>query len=63
MYAYHVKPTVWRPRPNLSNPRSTSDVVWAFLRANPTLLRSAPNRVLTIGAIYGEGLCLGTGGG
>ena len=34
-----------------------------FLRANPTLSRVVTNRVLTIGAVCGEGLCLGTGGG
>ena len=35
MYEHHEKPTVWWPRPSLSNPRSTNDIVWAFLRANP----------------------------
>ena len=29
--------TVRWPRPNLSNPRSTNYIVWAFLRANPIL--------------------------
>ena len=48
MYEHHEKPTVWRPRPNLSNPRSTNDIVWAFLRTNPTLLRIVTNRVLTV---------------
>ena len=47
-YERHEKPTAWRPRPSLSNPRSTNDIVWAFLRANPTLLRFVTNRVLTI---------------
>ena len=46
-----------------SNPRSTNDIVWAFLRANPAPLRFVTNRALTIGAVCGEGLCLGTGGG
>ena len=44
---YHEKPTAWRLRPSLSNPRSTNDIAWAFLRANPTLLRFVTNRVLT----------------
>ena len=48
MYWYHEKPTAWWPGPNLSNPRSTNDIVWAFLRANPTLLRFVANRVLTV---------------
>ena len=49
--------------PNLSNPRSINDIVWAFLLANPTLLWVVTNCVLTIGVVCGEGLCLGTGGG
>ena len=61
-HEYHEKPTACRSRPSLPNPRSTNDIVWAFLRANPTLLRSATNRVLTIGAVCGEGLCVGIGG-
>ena len=40
LYEHHEKPTIWWPRPNLSNPRSTNDIVWAFSRANPTLLGS-----------------------
>ena len=48
MHERHEKPTVWWLRPSLSNPRSTNDIVWAFLRANPTLLRVVTNRVLTI---------------
>ena len=40
MYERHEKPTALWPRPNLSNPRSTNDIVWAFSRANPTLLGS-----------------------
>ena len=47
MYGYHEKPTAWWPRPSLSNPRSTNDIVWAFLRASPTLLWFVTNRVLT----------------
>ena len=47
MSEHHEKPTVWWLRPNLSNPRSTNDVVWAFLRTNPTLLRFVKNRALT----------------
>ena len=39
IYEHHEKPTVWWPRPSLSNPRSTNDIVWAFLRANPIQLR------------------------
>ena len=60
---YHEKPTACRSRPSLSNPRSTNDIVGASLRANPTLLRSATNRVPTIGAVCGEGLCVGIDGG
>ena len=30
LYEHHEKPTIWWPRPSLSNPRSTNDVVWAF---------------------------------
>ena len=51
LYECHEKPTAYRSRPSLSNPRSTNDIVRAFSRANPTLLRSATNRVLTIGAV------------
>ena len=40
LYEHREKPTIWWPRPNLSNPRSTNDIVWAFSRANPTLLGS-----------------------
>ena len=47
MHEHHEKPTVWWLRPSLSNPRSINDIVWAFLRANPTLLRFVTNRVLT----------------
>ena len=61
-HEYHEKPTACRSRPSLSNPHSTNDIVRAFLRANPTLLRSATNRVLTIGAVCGKGLCVGIGG-
>ena len=38
LYERHEKPTVYRSRPSLSNPRSTNDIVGSFLRANPTLL-------------------------
>ena len=62
LYERHEKPTASRSRPSLSNPRSTNDIVRAFSRANPTLLRSATNRVPTIGAVCGEGLCVGIGG-
>ena len=48
LYERHEKPTAYRSRPSLSNPRSTNDIVRAVLRANPTLLRSATNRVPTI---------------
>ena len=48
LYERHEKPTASRSRPSLSNPRSTNDIVRAALRANPTLLRSATNRVPTI---------------
>ena len=52
-HEYHEKPTAWRSRPSLLNPRSTNDIVWAFLRgANPILLRSVANRVLTITLYY-----------
>ena len=40
LYEHHEKPTIWWPRPSLSNPRSTNDIVWTFSRANPTLLGS-----------------------
>ena len=43
LYELHEKPTAYRSRPNLSNPRSTNDIVRAVLHANPTLLRSATN--------------------
>ena len=61
-YKRSEKPTAYRSRPSLSNPRSTNDIVRAVLRANPTQLRSAANRDPTIGAVCGEGLCVGTGG-
>ena len=63
MHEHHEKPTAWRPRPSLSYPRSTNDIVWAILRANPTLLRFVTNRVLTIGAVCGKDLCVGVGSG
>ena len=47
LYERPEKPTTYRSRPSLSNPRSTNDIVRAVLRANLTLLRSATNRVLT----------------
>ena len=47
-YEHHKKPTAGWPRPSLSNPRSTNDIVWAFLRANLTLLWFITNRVPTI---------------
>ena len=62
MHEHHEKPTAWWPEPSLSNPRSTNDIVWAFLRANPTLLWFDTNRGLTIGAVCGEGLCVGLDG-
>ena len=40
LYEHHEKLTIWWPRFSLSNPRSTNDIVWAFSRANPTLLGS-----------------------
>ena len=48
LYERYEKPTAYRSRPSLSNPRSTNDIVRAVLRANPTLLRSATNRDPTI---------------
>ena len=48
MSEHHEKPTAWWPGPSLLNPRSTNDIVWAFLRANPTLLWFDTNHVLTI---------------
>ena len=48
LYERHEKPISCRSRPSLSNPRSTNDIVRAFSHANPTPLRSATNRVLTI---------------
>ena len=47
LYERHEKLTASRSRPSLSNPHSTNDIVRAFSRANPTLLRSATNRVPT----------------
>ena len=58
LYEYHEKPTACRSRPSLPNPRSTNDIVRAFPHVNPTLLRSATNRVLTIGAVCGEACVL-----
>ena len=58
LYERHETPIACRSRPSLSNPRSTNDIVWAFSRANPTQLRSATNRVLTIGAVCGEACVL-----
>ena len=52
LYERHEKPIACRSRPSLSNPRSTNDIVWAFLRANPTLLRFVTNRVLTIYILF-----------
>ena len=48
LYVRSEKPTAYRSRPSLSNPRSTNDIVRAVLRANPTQLRSAANRDPTI---------------
>ena len=48
LYERHEKPTAYRSRPSLSNPRSTNDIVRTFSRANPTLLRSVTNRVPTV---------------
>ena len=48
LYERHEKPTACRSRPSLPNPCSTNDIVRAFSRANPTLLRSATNRIPTI---------------
>ena len=58
LYERHEKPTAYRSRPNLSNPRSTNDIVRAFSRANQTLLRSVTNRVLTVGAVCGKACVL-----
>ena len=62
LYERHEKPITCRSRPSLSNPCSTNDIVMTFSRANQTLLRSATNRVLTIGAVCGKDLCVGIGG-
>ena len=48
MNEYHEKPTAWRPRPSLSNPRSTNDIVWAFYVGTQYCLGSLLNRVLTV---------------
>ena len=48
LYERHEKPTACQSRPSLSNPCSTNDIVRAYSRANPTLLRSATNRDPTI---------------
>ena len=58
LYERHEKPIAYRSRPSLSNPRSTNDIVRAVLRANPSLLRSATSRVLTIGAVCGKACVL-----
>ena len=58
LYERHEKPIACRSRPNFSNPRSINDIVRAFSRANQTLLRSATNRVLTIGAVCGKACVL-----
>ena len=62
LYERPEKPTAYRSRPSLSNPRSTNDIVRAVLRANPTPLRSATNRDPTIGTVCGKGLRVGAGG-
>ena len=46
------KTTVLWPRPSLSNPRSINDIVWVFLRTNPTLLRVVTNCDLTVLFIF-----------
>ena len=38
---------LYKSEPSSLHPRSTNHIVWAFLRANPTLLRVVTNRVLT----------------
>ena len=58
LYERHEIPIACRSRPSLSNPRSTNDIVRAFSRANPTLLRSVTNRVLTIINFYSCGRLL-----
>ena len=35
VHEHHEKPTAWWPWPNLSNPRSTNDIVWAFFTCEP----------------------------
>ena len=40
LYEHREKPITWWPGPNLSNPRSTNDIVWAFSRVNLTQLGS-----------------------
>ena len=50
LYERHEKPTTWWPRPSLSNPRSTNDIVWAFLRANPAQLGSL--RIVSLHILY-----------
>ena len=58
LYERHEKPTAYRSRPSLSNPRSTNDIVRAFSRANLTPLRFATNRVSTIGVVCGKACVL-----
>ena len=54
MYEHHEKSTVWWPRPNLSNPRSINDIVWAFSRANPISFWVVTNRALTKPKAHGQ---------
>ena len=39
MYEHHEKTIVWCPRPNLSNPRSTNDIVWSLFTCEPNTVQ------------------------
>ena len=47
----------------LEHPRSTNFIVWAFNVRTQYQFGVVTNWVLTIGAVCGKGLCVGTGGG
>ena len=55
--------TIRWPRPSLSSPRSTNYIVWALNVRTQYHFGVVANWVLTIGAVCGKGLCVGTNGG
>ena len=48
LYEHHEKPTIWWPRPSLSNPRSTNDIVWAFLQIVSLQLTSSVGKACVL---------------